>query len=43
MLRKIVILNYNSFLGKVVIFINEKKKEENVMSVEFNKLNVGED
>lgn len=26
MLRKIVILNYNSFLGKVVIFINEKKK-----------------
>lgn len=43
MSRKTAILNYNSFSGKAATSINEKKKEENAMSVEFNKSNVGED
>lgn len=46
MSRETAILNYNSFSGNFAASINEQKKkknEENAMSVEFSRSNVGID
>lgn len=43
MSRETAKLNYNSFSGNSATSINEKKREENAMSVEFSKSDVGKD